>query len=210
MAKPHYIKQLISGGEGLHLDFKFEVSDAAKIARSLVAFANTEGGKLLIGVNDNGSIAGIRSEEECFMIKDAAVNHCRPEVKFTSKEWQVGSKKVLEVNIPKSDDYPHKAPDHKGAFKAFFRFEDQNLLASGVMMKVWIKQQSENNVSFVYSEEAKLLLVFLQENESISLKEAMTTTNTSKFEAEHLISDLIILDVLQMTTTVDSQLFSLK
>jgi len=210
LAKPHYIKQLISEGEGLHLDFKFEVSDAAKIARSLVAFANTEGGKLLIGVNDNGSIAGIRSEEECFMIKDAAVNHCRPEVKFTSKEWQVGSKKVLEVIIPKSEDYPHKAPDHKGAFKAFFRFEDQNLLASGVMMKVWIKQQSENNVSFVYSEEAKLLLGFLQENESISLKDAMTATNASKFETEHLISDLIILDVIKMTTTIDTQLFSLK
>lgn len=210
MAKPHYIKQLIKRGEGLHLDFKFEVSDAAKIARSLVAFANTDGGKLLIGVNDNGSIAGIRSEEECFMIKDAALNHCRPEVKFTSKEWQVGSQKVLEVSIPKSEEFPHKAPDQKGRFKAFFRFEDQNLLASGVMMKVWNKQQSENNVSFVYSEEAKLLLNFLQENESVSLKEVMTATNTSKFEAEHLLSDLIILDVIKMTTTEEKQFFSLK
>ncbi|MBU3926523.1 MAG: ATP-binding protein, partial [Bacteroidetes bacterium] len=55
----HHIKRLINEGEHQHLDFKFEISDAAKIARSLVEFANTEGGTLLIGVNDNGSLIGI-------------------------------------------------------------------------------------------------------------------------------------------------------
>ena len=62
--KEHPVKELIKQGEGLHLDFKFEISNVAKIARSLVAFANTDGGKLLIGVKDNGVIRGIKSEEE--------------------------------------------------------------------------------------------------------------------------------------------------
>ena len=63
-----YIRQLVSEGEHCHQDFKFEISDARKIARSLSAFANTEGGRLLVGVKDNGKIAGIRSEEEIYMI----------------------------------------------------------------------------------------------------------------------------------------------
>jgi len=50
--KKHIITTLIEQGEGQQLDFKFEVSDAVKIARSLTAFANTVGGKLLIGVNN--------------------------------------------------------------------------------------------------------------------------------------------------------------
>ena len=63
-----YIHRLIAEGEHIHQDFKFAISDARKIARSLSAFANTEGGRLLVGVKDNGAIAGGRSEEGIYMI----------------------------------------------------------------------------------------------------------------------------------------------
>ena len=73
-----YIQQLITEGEHVHQDFKFAISDARKIAKSLSAFANTGGGRLLIGVKDNGKIAGIRSEEELYMIEAAATMYCKP------------------------------------------------------------------------------------------------------------------------------------
>ena len=63
-----YIHALIAEGEHQQQDFKFEISDARKIAKTLSAFANTDGGRLLIGVKDNGKIAGVRSEEEKYMI----------------------------------------------------------------------------------------------------------------------------------------------
>ena len=62
-----YIHALIAEGEHQQQDFKFEISDARKIAKTLSAFANTDGGRLLIGVKDNGKIAGVRSEEEKYM-----------------------------------------------------------------------------------------------------------------------------------------------
>jgi predicted HTH transcriptional regulator len=58
------IYDYIAQGEHLQQDFKFEISDARKISKTLVAFSNSQGGRLLIGVKDNGRIAGIRSEEE--------------------------------------------------------------------------------------------------------------------------------------------------
>ena len=67
-----YIHALIAEGEHQQQDFKFEISDARKIAKTLSAFANTDGGRLLIGVKDNGKIAGVRSEEEKYMIEAAA------------------------------------------------------------------------------------------------------------------------------------------
>ena len=73
-----YLQQLIAEGEHQQQDFKFEISDARKIARSLSAFSNTDGGRLLIGVKDNGRIAGVRSEEEIYMIEAAAKLYCRP------------------------------------------------------------------------------------------------------------------------------------
>ncbi|MBQ4475203.1 MAG: ATP-binding protein, partial [Bacteroidales bacterium] len=69
----HELQERIAEGEGLHLDFKHSITDSGKIARSLAAYANTDGGSLLIGVRDNGLIAGVKSEEECYMIETAAL-----------------------------------------------------------------------------------------------------------------------------------------
>ena len=66
------LHHLIAQGEHQQQDFKYEISDARKIARTLSAFANTEGGRLLIGVKDNGKIAGVRSDEEIYMGEAAA------------------------------------------------------------------------------------------------------------------------------------------
>ena len=75
--KSHYIQDLILEGEHEHQDFKYQITDARKIARSIAAFANNSGGHLLIGVKDNGNIAGVRSEEEIYMIETAAQMYCR-------------------------------------------------------------------------------------------------------------------------------------
>ena len=73
-----YIASLIEEGEHEHQDFKFAVSDARKIAHSLSAFANNDGGRLLIGVKDNGAIAGVRNEEDIFVVEQAAEMYCEP------------------------------------------------------------------------------------------------------------------------------------
>ena len=89
-----YIHSLIAEGEHQQQDFKFEISDARKIAKSLSAFANTDGGRLLIGVKDNGRIAGVRSEEEKYMIEAAAQLYCIPEVEYTLQTFIVEGKQV--------------------------------------------------------------------------------------------------------------------
>lgn len=201
LKKQHYIKELISKGEGLHLDFKFEVSDAPKIARSLVAFANTDGGKLLIGVNDEGVIKGIQSAEEFHMIENAANNYCRPKVNFTSKEWNFKGKKVLEVDIPFSMEYPHKAPDHSGKYKAYIRFEDQNLLADSILIKLWDKERNQNDIRLIYTEELRNILLYIEQNEPVKVDDIMSAFHLSKFKTEHLLTDLVIFDVLKMDTS---------
>jgi predicted HTH transcriptional regulator len=196
--KTHPIKELILQGEGLHLDFKFEISDAAKIARSLVAFANTEGGKLLVGVKDNGSIAGIRSEEEFYMIQNAAHRFCQPVVHFTSKEWVLEGKKVLEINIPSSPDFPYRAPDNNGNFKAFIRVADENLLADGVMMKIWKKRKENITIHFHYREAEEKLLKILRKENKINTIRFMQLTGVTKYDAEQILSDLVLLKILEL------------
>lgn len=186
------------------------MSDVAKIARSLASFANSKGGKLLIGVQDNGSISGITSEEEFFMIEKAATNYCIPEVSFTSKEWRITRKRILEINIGKSTTAPHRAPDHNGEFKAYIRVNDQNKLANGIQMKIWHKINSDKDINFVYSEKAKELLKMLNENNSLLLKQITSTVKLSRFKIENMLAELIIMKVIKMTITESVTSFSLK
>ena len=101
-----YIHALIAEGEHQQQDFKFEISDARKIAKTLSAFSNTDGGRLLIGVKDNGKIAGVRSDEEQYMIEAAARLYCRPEVSYSTQTYQVEGRSVLLVQIDESDRKP--------------------------------------------------------------------------------------------------------
>jgi predicted HTH transcriptional regulator len=211
MAKQkHPVIQLIERGESLHLDFKFEVSDAPKIARSLVAFANTEGGTLLIGVKDNGKIAGVRSEEEFFMIENAAMRYCKPEVMFRTKEWNIGGKKVLEVTIPKGDKIPYRAPDTKGRLKAYIRIADVNILASGIQMKLWKAEKSRKEIRFTDSKEERKLLACLEENKPVALHELKKRCGLSPFRTEKLLTAFVLLGLIKIETTAEGLFFLLK
>ncbi len=207
--KKHIITSLIEQGEGLQLDFKFEVSDAAKIARSLVAFANTVGGKLLIGVNDDGTISGVKSEEELFMIENAATRYCSPKVEFISRNWRINGKNVLAISVSGSPDAPHKAPNQSGEYKVYVRIDDENILANGVQMKIWKKLNTSSDINFVYSEDAKAILELLVNQVTLSLDKILSIINLSRFKIENILAELVIMKVINMTVDIDTVLFSL-
>ena len=106
MNSKDYIYKLIEEGEHQQQDFKFEISDARKIAKSLSAFSNTDGGRLLIGVKDNGKIAGVRSEEEIYMIEAAAKLYCQPQVNCQMQIHDIDGHTVLEVIVPPGTTKP--------------------------------------------------------------------------------------------------------
>src|ERR1035437_5488365 len=145
-----YIKRLIQEGEHQQLDFKFEISDSRKIAKTLVAFSNTDGGKLLIGVKDNGKIAGVRTDEEFYMVQAAADMYCKPIVTFESKRWVVEGKTVLEVTIPKGKNLPYFAETEPDKWLAYIRVRDENILATAVHLKVWKNKTHDKGILIEY------------------------------------------------------------
>lgn len=180
------------------MDFKFAVNDSKKIARSLSAFANTKGGTLLIGVKDNGKIAGVRSEEEYYMIEAASELYTQPKVKFETVKHQIEGKQVLEVIIKKSKNRPHTAPDEKGNMKAFVRVKDQNLLANGLLLKVWNQEKEEVGVKIHYNEAENFILKYLSDNEQITFSKFRKLANIDKDYAEKILIDFILLDIIEI------------
>ena len=205
-----YIRDLIRQGEHQQLDFKFEITDSKKIARSMVAFANTDGGKLLVGVKDNGKIAGIRSDEEYYMLEAAANMYCKPTINFEVHPWTIEGKTILEVDIPKSQNIPHYAPDQNDKWKVYVRSGDQNRLANSVLLKLWKRKKTMKGTLIKYSEKEKTLLNYLKDNEAVSLNMVRKLTGLSKFKAELILVNLLAIEVLDLIFDENGALYSLK
>jgi len=193
----NYLLKLIQQGEHQQQDFKYCISDSKKIARSLVAFANTDGGRLLIGVKDNGNIAGVRSDEEYYMVEAAARLYSRPMIEFTTRQHFVDGKTVLEVKIEPSAEKPHYAVDEKGKWWAYFRKDDENRLANKVMLEVWKNQRSKDGILINYSEAEKQLLDYLENNEKISVSRYARIAHIPYKKAEQIIINFRVLDILK-------------
>lgn len=173
--KSHYIQDLILEGEHEHQDFKYQITDARKIARSIAAFANNSGGHLLIGVKDNGNIAGVRSEEEIYMIETAAQMYCRPEQHVTFKVFNINGKSVVKADIAEATEKPVEAPDDNGVWHVYYRVADENVLASRLHERIMSAEEStagsqEDVDTIRYSEREEALLDYLRNHGGITLE----------------------------------------
>ncbi|MFN2379178.1 MAG: helix-turn-helix domain-containing protein [Bacteroidales bacterium] len=192
------LKTLIARGENQQLDFKYCISDSRKIARTLSAFANSDGGTLLIGVRDNGSIAGVMSDEEYYMIDAAASLYCKPEVKYTMNTHRTGSRTVLEVKVKRMEARPCLAKSDDGRWLAWVRRGDQNLLANRVILKVWKLEQQDNRRSILirFRQPEAMLMEYLRDNGSISLSGFKRMASIPVAKAEKILSDFILLGIV--------------
>lgn len=195
--KDNYVQELILQGEHQQQDFKFEISDARKIAKSLSAFANTDGGRLLIGVKDNGKIAGVRSEEEAYMIESAANVYCSPEVRFSVTQHRVEGKVVLEVSIPEAENKPVCAKNEENKLLAYVRIADENILASPIHLEVWKQKKGVKGKLIEYTEIEKKLLDKLSDGD-FSMNRFCRETGLLRRDVQALIANFVRFGVVRL------------
>ncbi len=191
------VKELIAQGEHQQLDFKFAISDARKIARTLCAFANTDGGSLLIGVKDNGKIAGVDPSEEIHMIEAAADMYCSPKLPFTTKVWKEDMKLVLEVHIDPSPVRPVMARDDEGRWRAYVRRKDHTLLANKILLNIWKLSNFQKAPEKIGEEETTLLRI-IDKYEPLTLSQIYKASKLSKGKVDQLLSLFIVWDLVEM------------
>jgi predicted HTH transcriptional regulator len=205
-----YIRDLIAEGEHQQQDFKFEISDARKIARTLVAFANTDGGRLLIGVKDNGRISGIRSEEEYYMIEAAASLYCKPEVPFISFHRIAEGKNILEVIIKPSEKKPHFARDEENRWRAYHRVNDNNFLTGYIQLQVWKRERRDSGTFIEYSDNEKKVLDILHNEELTDIHTLKERTAISKKILQQILINLVSLKAVTMEFIDENTFFRIN
>lgn len=193
-----YIQRLINEGEHQRLDFKVEISDSRKIARTMVAFSNTDGGRLLIGVKDGGGIAGVKSEEELYMLEIAARKYCKPRVYFETRRWEIGKKTILEVIILPGENRPYYTEETEGKWLAYIRVKDQNLLVNRILLKVWERKKQNQGTFVKFTRVEEFLLQYLEVNDKITLAELCRQANIPRYIGEKVLINLVSMDLLSM------------
>lgn len=184
------IHALIRQGEHQQQDFKYEISSACKIARSLSAFANTDGGRLLIGVKDNGGIAGVRSDEEMYMVEAAGEVFCRPPVHTHMQGYRVEGKTVVIAEIDPVMVRPVRAKLEDGTYKAFVRIADENIVASSVQMELWRDEGDEGMLVSTGNDEQQLFRL-LPTDAGITLNQFCRRAHVPRQRAVRLLATFI-------------------
>ena len=203
------IRKLILEGEGVTQDFKKRITSCEKIARTMVSFANNKGGRLLVGISDDGTISGLKSEdEEKYMITRAAHFFCKPALEPVFEEIYIDDKVVLVAEIKKSEIKPHYALGEDKKWWVYIRVNDKSVLASKIVVDVLKRENNEHGVFLEYSLKEKALLEYLDKNERITSKEFSLMLNLSRRITHRILVNLVLSGVIKLHTTEKQEYYT--
>jgi len=208
MDDKHYLLSLIRDGEHQQQDFKYRVADACKLAKTVSAFANTDGGRLLIGVRDDGHLSGVRSEEEIYMMHQAAYKFCKPEASIKFDTYHVEGRTIVIATVPPSNKRPICALDEEGCKRAYIRINDENIVASPVHLALWRESQKSQGTILTYNDDIQLLLQILQEQQP--LNQIVRISHLPRHKVITLLARLIRFGSVRCEYTNQHFLFSLS
>ena len=201
-----YIQSLINEGEHQQQDFKYRVSDAMKLAKSVSAFANTDGGRLLIGVRDDGHMSGVRDEEEIYMMHQAAYRYCRPQASIKFDTYHVEGRTIVIATVPPSDKRPICAIGDDGRQRAYIRIADENIVGSPVHLAVWRESQKPQGAMMTYTDTVRKLIYTLQD-QHLTLNQVVRLSKIPRHKVITLLARLIRFRVAQWEYTNQQFLF---
>ncbi|MEZ4774226.1 MAG: ATP-binding protein [Bacteroidia bacterium] len=205
------LRKLVSKGEGLNLEFKRKAAFPEKLAREMVAFANTSGGMLMVGVDDDKSIPGCKfPDEEVFAIESFVTKACRPKLNFRLERVPLSARRVVLVyHVPVSRRKPHFL-FHEGNKQAFVRSNDMSILASQEMVKLLRTEKKKSGVSIRIGEREKLLLQHLEQTRQITLFEAQKLLKINRQQVSGLLVLLVRAGLLNIHPSEKGDFFSLE
>ena len=188
------LRRLAAMGEGAQLEFKNRVPRPERIAREVIALANTHGGKVLIGVDDDGSVVGLKdATEEFFSLEEALHELVIPEVDIRTERVRVSrTREVLVVDVPASEGRPHfLAPPRVNGRQpkqvAYVRVADQSVEASREAVALMKAEGRGDAVAFTFGDSERRLLEYLSRHERITVRQYARMTKSPPWKASRAL-----------------------
>ena len=205
------VKELALKGEGLQIEFKKKANFPEKIVREVIALANTQGGSLLIGVDDDGTVSGQRFiEEEIFVMEKAIRELIFPPLEVEVATVKLSEKKGVAVfRIPHSPNRPHFLLVQGKKF-SFIRVQDRTVQASREVWEVLRKSRVPRDTVFTYGKKEEVLMKFLAEQEKINVKEFAKIASIPLYMASKTLVRLVVANVLELHPQEGADFFTIR
>ncbi len=201
------LKRLIDEGEGFELEFKRKFSTTEKIAKTLIAFANTKGGIMLFGVNDDRTIIGVTSEkEEIEMIRTAGNVYCDPPIEPDIDTVPYKGRDVIVATVEESGQKPHYLNldgenDSAIGTRVFIRVNDKTVEASKEVVKILEAENADAPpLRIAIGDAERRLFEYLDAHERITVSEYAQLVNNSHRRASRSLIQLTRAGVLRIHT----------
>ncbi len=199
--------ELIEEGEGLNVEFKQRFSTYEKIAKEFIAFANTRGGYVLFGIDDNKSVYGVESEKgEAELVRITAEKYCEPPVEYKIHFINLDEKEIVIAEIFESENKPHRIQDYLeeldlNSSEVFVRVNDKSVPASKEMIKI-LQTQSKSIPLKKYQigKNEQTVFEYLDEHETITVKQLSEIANLSRRRASRTLIKLVRANLLLIHT----------
>lgn len=201
------LRSLIRNGENLTVEFKQRFSTFEKIAKEIIAFANTKGGVIIFGVNDNGTICGVESEKETIeLFKQTVENYCEPQPKLDVHYFEIMKKELVAIQIFESKVKPVRLQDYSkqldlNTAKVYVRVHDKSVPASKEMIKILQANSTQKKLlHYEVGKNEKLVFTFLDNSETVTVKQFSEFANISQRRASRTLIKLVRANVLIIHT----------
>lgn len=208
------LEKLAALGESVNLEFKKKANYPEKIVKEIVAFANTQGGQLLLGVDDDGTVSGTRNiEGEAFVIEKAIHELIRPKLDYSVELHHMTEKKGVAIfKINESTRKPHFVREHPKTRKgtAYVRYQDESIQASREVREIIQRRLRNKDIQFTYGDKEKALLQRLNEVDQISLKDFCDLVQIPKFIASRTLIKLVLANVIDVIPNPKGDLYILR
>lgn len=205
---------LIEEGENIQVEFKRKFSTHDKIAREMIAFANTKGGYVLFGIDDDKKVIGVESEKETTeLVKDVALHYSEPPLEYSIEYKEIKSKEIVIVKIPESSKKPHRIQDYHSDLDitnavVTIRVNDKSVQASKEMIRI-LRSQSDQTAlkKYILGPTEKTVFEYLSKVERISVKELSNLINISERRASRTLVKMVRANLLMIHTKDNGEEF---
>lgn len=204
--KRHELRELIAGGESSTVEFKRKFTSDEKIAKEIIAFANTSGGYLIIGVDDDGRVVGVDSEKHEMELVQIAAHSIIPHLALHIEVVEIDWKDVIVVHVPNSPFKPHHLSGEDPAErphdrKAFIR-QGANSVMAGREMVRYLSAQQPNAPPMTLSigDRERRLFTYLERHGRATVQDFAKLVNISKRRASQILVKLVRAGILHIHT----------
>lgn len=208
------LKRLTDQGECTTLEFKKKANYPEKIVKELVAFANTKGGRLLLGVDDNGEPSGTRDiEGEAFILEKTIQELIRPKLNYSVEYIHLTDKKGIAIfQVEESLKKPHFVRENPNTRNgtAYVRYRDESIQASREVREIIQRKLRNKDIQFTYGEKEQAVVSHLDAHENITVSEFARLTQIPKFIASKTLIRLVLANVLDIIPNPKGDYFILK